>query len=129
MGIEAVLAVLGLVVPPVTDFVKKKFLKPGTDSTESTISSLATTKPEVIPEFIKATTENIKAKISWFNRDVIGEPSTWVVDLRASIRPVTVIASLLVISADTAWSLSLDANTRAALLLNISSWFGGRLSK
>ncbi len=127
MGIEAILAICGLVVPPVTDFVKKKFLKKGEDTTEATISSLATTKPDVIPSFMQANTEWLRAKIEWFNRDVIGQPSAWVVDLRAAIRPVSVILSLLMIAFDTKISLGLDPNTRAALILNITSWFGDRI--
>ena len=127
MGIEAILAICGLVVPPVTDFVKKKFLKKGEDTTEATISSLATTKPDVIPSFMQANTEWLRAKIEWFNRDVIGEPSHWVVDLRAAIRPISVILSLLMIALDTKINLGLDPNTRAALILNITSWFGDRI--
>jgi len=127
MGIEAILALVGLVVPPAADFIKKKFLKKGEDTTEATISSLATTSPDVIPAFMSANTEWLKAKIEWFNRDVIGTPSGWVVDLRASIRPISVVLSLLVITFDMKLGLSLDENTRAAMLLNITSWFGDRI--
>jgi hypothetical protein len=127
MGIEAILALAGLIVPPVTDFVKKKFLKKGEDTTEATISSLATTSPDVIPSFMEANTNWLKAKIEWFNRDVIGQPSSWVVDLRASIRPISVILSLLVITLNIKFGFALDENTRAALLLNITSWFGDRI--
>jgi hypothetical protein len=74
-----------------------------------------------------ANTEWLKAKIEWFNRDVIGTPSGWVVDLRASIRPISVILSLLVITLNIKWGFALDENTRAALLLNITSWFGDRI--
>jgi hypothetical protein len=127
MGIEAILALAGLVVPPVTDFVKKKFLKKGEDTTEATISSLATTKPDIIPSFIEANTSWLKAKIEWFNRDLQGEVYPWVHSVRALIRPVSVIASILIVALDTKINLSLDAGTRGALLMNISSWFSDRI--
>lgn len=127
IGIEAILALCGLIVPPAADFIKKKFLKREDDTAEATVSSLATTKPEVIPAFISAQVDLIKARIDAKNWDVIGTPAMWVVNLRAAIRPISVILSVLVVVLDMRLGLSLDENTRAALLLNISSWFGDRI--
>jgi len=127
MGIEAILALAGLIVPPAADFIKKKFLKKGEDTTEATVNSLATTNPDVIPAFIQAKVSLIGAEVEWFNRDYKGEVSKWVNNLRASIRPVTVILSLSIVAVDTVLGLSLDAGTRGALLMNITSWFSDRL--
>ena len=90
----------GLIVPPAFDFIKKKFLKPGQDSPEATLSTLSTTK---------------------------GVPSTWVVDLRASIRPLFVIISL--IARICGWIFAWHIDQQFILLMDvcISSWFGSRL--
>ena len=127
MGIEAILAIAGLIVPPAAAFINKKFLKKGEDTTDSTVNSLATTSPEVIPAFIQAKVDLLKANIEWFNRDYKGEVSVWVNDLRASIRPVTVILSIMIVALDTTAGLSLTDETRGALLMNITSWFSDRI--
>jgi len=127
VGIEAIMALAGLVVPPAADFIKKKFLKKGEDTTDATVNSLATTSPEVIPSFIQAKVELLRANIEWFNRDYKGTVSVWVNDLRASIRPVTVILSIGIIALDNIAGMSLDEQTRGALLMNITSWFSDRI--
>lgn len=134
MGIDALVTLGGLIVPPVFDFVKKKFLAPRQDTPEATMSSLATTKPEVLPDYLRAVVEHIKAKVEWFNRDVIGQPSLWVVNLRASIRPVTVVVGLfaLIFGGITVAGVTLPApepGTRVFFEGVISSWFGSRLCK
>lgn len=127
MGIDAILAIAGLIVPPVANFVNKKFLKREQDTPEATVNTLATTKPEQVAPYIQAMTGWYETLIKWFNRDVIGTPSQWVVDLRAAIRPISVIASLLVIALDNIAGMGLDPATRGALLGNIASWFSSRL--
>lgn len=88
----------GLVIPGAFDFIKRKFgVKSATP--EETLSTLATTSPENIQGFISGTVELLKAKIQNFNRDVIGQPSQWVVDLRASIRPLGVVAAFIILAA------------------------------
>lgn len=130
MGIDAILALCGLLVPPVTNFINKKFLKKESDSTEATVNNLATTSPEQVVPYMTAMTSWYDVLIKWFNRDVIGTPSQWVVDLRAAIRPVAVVASILIIGIEgfTANSF-IEPATRGALLMNISSWFGDRIQK
>ena len=134
----------GLIVPPAVDFLKKKFLKPENDTPEATMSSLATTKPEVLPDYVTAVTGMLKARVDFFNRDVIGSPSQWVVNLRAAIRPVGVILSFAILAALAVLAITnetalYDANAatffpdvitgvRLTCELIVSSWFGSRIT-
>jgi len=126
--IEAVTTIGGLVLPPVFDLIKKIFVKKGADTPEATMSSLATTKPEVLAGYVEAITKLKEAETSWFNRDVVGQASAWVVDLRAVIRPMTVVASMLLLGLDAAEAVALEPGARASLLFIVGTWFGGRLT-
>jgi len=137
-GLDAIVAIGGLLLPPVVDFVKKKWLKKEQDSPEATMSTLATTKPEVLPEYVTAITGWLQAQVGFFNRDVTGTPSQWVVDLRAAIRPIGVIgagATLIgmVVGALIEWKpepsmIDTLVGIRLASEAIISSWFGDRIS-
>lgn len=137
MSLDIIASLGGLVVPPVFDIIKKIFVKKDKDTPEATMSSLATTKPEILPDYLNAVVGHLKAKIDWFNRDVIGIPSQWVVNLRAAIRPTTVIIGLVALvipvliqgflAKDV--SIKLDPGTRYFFEAIISSWFGDRLNK
>lgn len=137
-GIDAIVALAGLVIPPATDFVKKKFLKPGSDTPEATMSALATTLPDVLPSYVEAQAKYTETQVKFFNRDVLGVPSQWIIDLRAAIRPIGVIASLLVLAA-MVWAVfggyTPGENTGDTLIgvrltceLIVSSWFGTRIA-
>jgi len=128
MGIDAIIAIGGLVFPSIFDFVKKKFLKPSQDSPEATMSTLATAKPEVLPEYVKAMSEMIAARVKWYNRDVIGNVHAWVATFRASIRPVVICLAVLHIVASWAYEVPLDGGVRAFYVAIISEWFGERLT-
>ena len=54
MGIDALITLGGLLIPPVFDFVKKLFIKPSKDNAESTMSSLAITSPEHLAGYVNA---------------------------------------------------------------------------
>jgi hypothetical protein len=139
MGIEAVLALVSLVIPPAFDFVKKKFLKPSQDTPEATMAALATTKPEVMGEYLKGQAGLLEAKTKYFNRDVCGTPAQWVVNLRASIRPVGVITAFIILAgmaylSFNNYSFSPEMKTtvdgvRYACVVIMASWFGDRLSE
>lgn len=138
MGLDAIIAIGSLLLPPVVDFVKKKWLAPGKDSPESTMSSLATTKPEVLPGYVTAITEWLKAQVAFFNRDVQGAPSQWVVDLRAVIRPVGTIGAggilgVMVFMALNGYKPAPEiADTVVGVRFTceaiVSSWFGDRIN-
>ena len=140
--IDLVASVGGLVVSPLFDFLKKKFIKSENDTPERTVSTLATTKPEVVGDYVKAVADLNKSKVDYFNRDVIGVPSKWVIDLRAAIRPIGVSIALgtlimmviMVITGhtellkDTGIAGSTITGVRATCELMVSSWFGHRIS-
>jgi hypothetical protein len=137
-GLDAIVAIGGLLLPPVVDFVKKKWLKKEQDTPEATMSTLATTKPDVLPGYVTAVTGWLQAQVSFFNRDVTGTPSQWVVNLRAAIRPVGVCLSFLILIA-MVWTSLLGwkpdpsmadtlTGVRLASEAMVSSWFGDRLS-
>jgi len=138
MGLDVAVALLGLIAPPVVDFVKKKFLKRSEDTPEATMSSLATTKPEVLPGYVAAISEYMKTQIAFFNRDVVGTPSQWVVDLRSAIRPIGVIGAGscligMVIAGFGGYEpppsmLETLTGVRLSSEIIISSWFGDRIT-
>ncbi len=139
MGIEAILALAGLLIPPVVDFVKKKFLK-GQDTPEATLSTLATTKPDVMPAYIEAQAKLLLAQKDYFNRDICGIPRQWIVDLRAAIRPFGVVLSFIILSVSALMILTnttitvspagekIIAGVQYSCIIILSSWFGDRLA-
>jgi hypothetical protein len=131
MGIDAIIALIGLVVPPAFDFIKKKFIKQGKDSPEATMASLAVTKPEVLPGYTEAVGKLLYAQVAFFNRDVIGELPVWCSALRATIRPAVVIVGLVhfTLNGILGNNFPLDVGVKYFYEANISSWFGARLTK
>ena len=138
MGIDAIIALVSLLAPPAIDLVKKLFVKPGKDTPEATMSTLATTKPEALEGYVNATANYLKAQCEFFNRDVSGTPSQWVITLRAAIRPIGTAASigiltLLGIMALTGYSAPPEMKTtvdglRYTCEAIASSWFGTRIT-
>lgn len=137
-GVDAIIALAGLAIPPVVDFVKKKFLKKEQDTPEATLSTLATTKPDVLPLYLTAQTGYMEATIKFFNRDVCGTPSQWVVNLRAAIRPSGVVIAFITLIILCVMALSgctvkpemagtIDG-VRYSCELIVSSWFGDRIA-
>jgi hypothetical protein len=127
IDIAAISGLVGLVFPTVADFVKKKWLRPEQNTPEATLSTLATSKPEIIDKFILAFAELLKAKKEYFNRDVIGIPSTWIINLRSAIRPFFVIFSLFLWLYSLTLALPLDPALKSTMNGCIGSWFGSRL--
>ena len=128
IGLDLIAAIGGLIVPPVFDFIKKKFISTEAETPESTMSTLATTKPEALPGFVLGMVDLIKVKVSVFNKDVIGVPSQWVCDLRASIRPLATIIALGALIGDGFEFMKLAEGVRICFEVIASSWFGARLS-
>ena len=131
MLIDAIISLGGLIVPPVFDFIKKKFIKAGKDTPEATMASLAVSNPEALAPYVTAMSGYINAQVAYFNRDVIGTLPVWCSALRATIRPVVVIIGLLHFTLHGIYGASfpMDAGVRYFYEANISSWFGARLSK
>lgn len=138
MGLDAIIAIGSLLLPPAVDFIKKKFLRKEQDSPEATMSTLATTKPEVLPAYVTATTAWIEAQVKFFQRDVSGTPSQWVVDLRAVIRPIGTIGAGFILAAMVYAAMrgykpdpsvaDTVVGVRFTCEAIVSSWFGDRIS-
>lgn len=129
MILDLVATIGGLVLPPAFDFIKKKFIKEENDTPERTIGSLAATKPEVLPDYVNSLATWYKAQVEWFNRDVLGTPSQWIIDLRAAIRPVTVVGCLIILALSIEGVVALQEGVRLFCEASVSSWMGARLVK
>lgn len=131
MGIDVLLGLIGtlggMVLPPIVDFVKKKFLPAESDTPERTISTLATTQPAAVAGYVDSLAKYLQSQVAFFNRDVVGKPSQWVVDLRACIRPLTVCFSFGMLGLEGGAIITLDAGTRAGFLTVIGNWIGSRI--
>jgi len=131
MLLDIIASIGGLIIPPAFNFIKKKFIKSENDTPERTIGDLATTKPEVVPAYVQALSTLLDAKVKFFNRDVIGSPSQWVVNLRAAIRPAGVILAFVILGYLVITSPIETASVlgvRASCEVMVSSWFGDRLT-
>lgn len=133
MGLEIILGLVGtlggMILPPIVDFVKKKFIPASADTPERTMGTLATTKPETLAPYVQSLALYLEAQVKFFNRDVVGTPSVWVINLRAAIRPFAVIMSFAILGLDMLKQLQLDAGTRAGLLAVIGNWLGSRINE
>jgi hypothetical protein len=132
MGLDVILGLVGtlggMIFPSIVDFVKKKWIPAANDTPERTMGTLATTNPEFLPTYIQALAIYLEAQAKFFNRDVVGTPSGWVIDLRAAIRPLAVVLSFAIIGLDMLRQLTLDPTTRAGLLVVIGNWIGSRIT-
>lgn len=126
MILDAITTIGGLIIPPVFNFIKKKFLT-GSDDPEETLNTLALTKPEALSDYVTAQASLLDAQVKFFNRDVIGQVSQWVVDLRGSIRPVFVAYSLVAFFLEAKYGYKVDDGSRYMMEIAVSSWFGSRL--
>ncbi|NVM23649.1 MAG: hypothetical protein HWN68_17940 [Desulfobacterales bacterium] len=138
--IDAAVSLGGLIIPPLFDFVKKKFVKSENDTPERTMGTLATTKPEVLGDYVKGYADMQRAAVEFFNRDVIGVPSQFIVNIRAAIRPIGVICSFILLGGmayliltEGMPQLSPEAaecltGIRVSAEAMLSSWFGHRIA-
>lgn len=133
------IATLGsLIIPPAFDFIKKKWIKTENDTPERTLGTLATTSPDVLAGYTEALAKLMDSKVRYFNRDVIGQPNQWIVDLRAAIRPITVVISLGILCAIVVCAyMTIEITTidekmllgiRLSCESNVSSWLGSRFT-
>ena len=113
---------------PLIKFLSNKFIKPKAQTPEATISSLATTNPSILPQYIKSYADLLTAKKVYFNRDVSGTPSQWVVDLRASIRPICTVGCIFLLISAKFYNFQIDSSTQMLINFVVSSWFGNRMA-
>lgn len=127
MGIESIVALAGIFGPSVMDFIKKKFLKQDKSDPEAVLGNLSLQSPDTMPPYVTALSTYLDAQTRFFNRDISGQPSTWIVDLRASIRPLSIMAGFVILFLEAIGVATLDVGTRSAIIANNSSWFGQKL--
>ena len=131
MGLELILGLVGtlggMLLPPIVDFVKKKFIPAANDTPERTMGTLATTAPAVLAGYVDALAKFYQSQTAYFNRDVVGTPSTWVINLRAVIRPLVVIGAFILLGIEAAGLNKLDPVTRTGSLTVIGNWLGSRI--
>ncbi len=126
--LNAIVTLGGLLVPPVFDLIKKKWLGRDADTPDATMATLATTKPDALAGYVNALAIYTEAQVKFFNRDVIGTASGWVVDLRASIRPIVIVFGMLhMIMAALIPGIIIPQEILLFYEAIIASWFGSRL--
>lgn len=106
------------------DLVRKKVLGRDSDTPEATLATLATSKPEVIPQYVDALAKLEQSRTAYFQRDITGNASKWVTDLRAAIRPVITVLALLALIVGCFGYFDLDEGTRSTFCFIVGSWFG-----
>ena len=129
IALDAAVSLAGLVAAPAFDFLKKKFIPASADTPERTMGTLATTSPDALPGYVEGLASHLRAKGEYFNRDVVGDPSLWVVDLRAAIRPITVCGSLALLIAVVMLKIEIDPSIKYFCEINVTSWMGSRFVK
>ena len=123
-----VLSLTSLLVPPVFDFIKKKFI-PRSDTQDATLNTLAVTKPEILAQYTEALSKLVAAQTAYYNRDVVGQISTWVSDLRASIRPIFVLLGFGLFFMAACFNWHIDPGIKDVFIVTVNSWFGSRIVK
>ena len=127
-GVDAIVTIGSMFFPPLFDLIRKKILGRDEDTPEATLATLATTKPEVMPDYVNALAALEKARADAFSRDVSGVPSQWLVTLRAAIRPVGTMLALVTLVVGCLMQLPLDEPFRLTLEAVVGSWFGTRIN-
>jgi len=124
----ALISTLGsVVIPPLFSLVKGIFGKGKGSDPEQTIGDLATTKPEVVAPYVQALSQYKEAEVHFFNRDIAGVPSTWVVDLRACIRPLSVILSFLILFMGIFKFVDVPPGVIVTCQVVIGNWIGTKI--
>lgn len=125
MEILSSISLIGnVIIPPLFSLIKSIFkIK---DNPEDTLSTLATTKPDILPNYVKAQADYLEAETKFFQRDISGIPSQWVIDLRAFIRPLAVIFSFMLLFS----SLFYEISSPVLILINgvIGNWLGTKIN-
>lgn len=113
----------GLIIPPTFHILKQKIC-PSADTPDAVLGTLATTKPEVLANYIDALAKLFNAQVEYYNRDVVGKVSLWVRNLRASIRPLYIIFGIIYFLLVTLLSVKGNLAVIFSVEATTSSWFG-----
>ncbi|MDP8213389.1 MAG: hypothetical protein P9X22_08920 [Candidatus Zapsychrus exili] len=125
----AIVTLGGLIMPPVFDLIKKIFVSKN-DTASATLNTLAITKPEVIADYTKGQAALVDAQTKYYNRDMPNpkKVSQWILDLRASIRPIYVVISILLVACCVLFGFHMDQSFKELCAGTISFWFGNRFT-
>ena len=123
--IELLAGGLGSVVPAAVNVIKSIFGKKS-GNPQAVLGDLVLQKPEVVPQYLEGLAKLREAEVRVFNRDVVGQLSQWVVDLRAGIRPIVVGVSILCLAADSLAFVTFGPEVRSTFAFNIGNWLGSR---
>jgi len=82
-----------------------------------------------LAEYTTSLATYMDAQTKFFNRDISGTPSQWVVDLRAAIRPTVVAVGVLALVVGPYYDVQLQDGVRLFFEAAIMSWFGSRLTQ
>jgi len=124
---DGLLSLVSFIVPPLFNFINRKFV-PSSDE-DSTLSILATTKPEVLAPYIDAYAKLIESKTEYANRDIVGTPSKWLINLRGSIIPICVLIAVPSLCAILFFNMPAPPKIVHLLDVIISGWFGNMILK
>jgi hypothetical protein len=113
----------GLIIPPAFHVLKQKIC-PNADTPTAVLGTLATTKPEAMSNYIDSLSKLLHAQVAYYNRDVVGEVSLWVRNLRASIRPFYIIFGVCYFLIVTLFSVKGDQAIIFSIEATTSTWFG-----
>lgn len=130
---EAITGIIGTVLPPAFKLIKNIFGKKSNQTPAEALDDIATTKPEILPQYVEALAKLGDMELKYFSRDVTQPLSQWVADLRAVIRPGGVVISFILLLIDgianAGWGThAFDESTRAAYTGYIGTWIGDRIS-
>ena len=124
IALDIIASVAGFALPAIVDLTKSIFgIK---SSQEGTLSTLATTNPEVMPQYIDALARLKDAETKWFQRDVTGELSKWILNFRGFIRPFGTAFSFAALTLNHSVQLNLTPGTEASFCFVLGNWFGSR---
>lgn len=126
LSISAISALGGLIVPPIYSLIKG-WVGKKSDSPTDTLNTLATTNPSQMSSYMSSLATWLSAKVKFFNRDVVGTPSQWVVDLRASIRPVYIVSYIIMMFFSVYFGYKIDPAFSALGNSCVSFWFSNRM--
>jgi len=113
----------GLIIPPAFHILKQKIC-PSANSPDAVLGTLATTKPDVLASYTEALAKYFEAQVAYYNRDVVGEVSLWVRNLRASIRPFYIVFGVIYFLLVTLMHVKGNAAVIYSVEATTSSWFG-----
>lgn len=133
LPLEAITAIVGTVLPMTTKLIRSIFGKKTNQSPQDALDDVALSKPEILPAYVEALSKQVEAQTAWFNRDVSGDLSQWVRDLRSAIRPSVVACSFILLGIEGLFMIftgrqMLNEATRAACTGFIGTWMGDRVS-